>query len=85
MSRIRLNVDRLVLRGFESLEGRALSQALQSQLSKVLSDRATRTNWARPHRTPILKLGRMSLETGTAGARKLGRQVARAVLKGLKP
>lgn len=90
MSRIRLNIDRLVLRGFEPLEGKALSEALQSQLSEVLSaevlsDRATRTNWAHRHRTSVLKLGRMSLDPSTAGARKLGRQVARAVATGLKP
>jgi hypothetical protein len=85
MSRIRLNIDRLVLNGFQPLEAKMLSDALQSQLSEVLSDRATRAEWARSHRTPALKLGRMSLETGTVGARKFGKQVARAVGKGLKP
>jgi hypothetical protein len=85
MSRIRLNIDRVVLRGFEPLEGKALSQALQSQLSQVLAERATRGEWARPLRAPVLKLGRMSLETGTVGARKFGKQVARAVGRGLKP
>ena len=84
MSRIQLNIDRLVLRGFEPLEGKALSEALQSQLSEVLSDRATRADWARSHWTPVLKLGRMSLETGTAGARMFGKQVAGAIGRGLK-
>ena len=85
MSKIRLNIDRLVLNGFEPQEGKVLSEALQSQLSQVLADRATRAEWARSHRTPVMKLGRMPLEAGSTGARKLGGQVARAVGKGLKP
>ena len=85
MSRIRLNIDRLVLNGFEAAEGRALAQALQTQLSQVLADGATRAQWARTHRTPVLKLGRMPLEAGTSGANELGKQVAHAVGQGLKP
>jgi hypothetical protein len=85
MSRIRLNIDRLVLNGFQPLEAKALSEALQSQLSEALSDRRTRAEWARSHRTPMLKLGRISLDTGTVGARKFAKQVAQAVRKGLKP
>src|SRR5262249_21261655 len=85
MSRIRLDIDRLVLRGFDLLEAKALSHALQSQLSQVLAKRGPRGEWARPHGTPILKLGSMPLEKGSAGAVKLGRQLARAVARGLKP
>lgn len=85
MSRIRLTIGRLVLNGFDQLEGKALSEALRLQLSKVLGDSAARAEWARSHRTPVLKLGRMPLEAGTAGAGKFGRQVAQAVGKGLKP
>ncbi len=84
MSRIRLTVDRLVLNGFEALEGKALSEAMRAQLSQMLSERANRAEWARSHRTPVMKLGRMPLEAGTAGAGKLGRQVARAVARGLQ-
>jgi hypothetical protein len=85
MSRIRLNIDRLVLNGFQPLQAKALSEALQSQLSEVLSDCATRAEWTRSHRTPLLKLGKIPLETGTAGARTFGRQIARALGRGLKP
>ena len=85
MSKIRLNIDRLVLNGFEPQEGKVLSEALQSQLSAVLSDRVGRAEWARSHRTPVMKLGRLPLEAGTAGASKFGTQVAQAVGKGLKP
>lgn len=79
-----MNIDRLVLNGFQPQEAKVLSEALQSQLSQLLSDPVERAEWARSHRTPVLKLGSMPLEAGTAGARTFGRQVARAVGRGLK-
>jgi len=85
MSRIRVNIDRLVVNGFQPLEAKALAEALQSQLSEVLSDRITRGERARSQRTPVLQLGRMPLETGTVGAGKLGKRIGQAVGKRLKP
>jgi hypothetical protein len=83
MSRIRLDIDRMVLNGFQPLEAKALTDALQSQLSLVLSD-PTRHEWARSHRTPILKLRPVPLETGSVGAGKLGKRIGQAIGKGLK-
>ena len=85
VSRIRLSIDQLVLRGFEPGDRNALVEGLQSELSRVLGDPATRAEWARSHRTPVLRLGRMPLESGPAAARKFGGRVARAMGKGLRP
>ncbi len=85
MSRIHLNIDRLVLNGLGRGEAAALAETLRKQLSEILADPATRAQWARSHRTPLLKLGRMPLESGNAGARKFGARMAGAVGKGLKP
>lgn len=85
MSRIRLNIDRLVLNGFEAREGKALAKAIEAQLQHVLANPATRSEWARSHRTPVLKLGRMPIAEGTASASRFGKQVANAVGRGLKP
>jgi hypothetical protein len=85
MSRIHVNIDQLVLNGFEARQGKALANALESQLQQVLADPATRGEWARPHRTPVLKLGRVPMQAGTGGAAQFGRQVAKAVGRGLKP
>jgi hypothetical protein len=85
VSRINLTIDQLVLRGFEPGDRKALVEGLQTELSRVLADRATRAEWARPHRTPVLRLGRMPLEFGLPGRRKFGRGMARAMGKGLKP
>ena len=73
------------LNGFEPREGKALASALEAQLQQVLANPATRSEWARSHRTPVMKLGRMPLEVGSAGAAQFGKQVANAVGRGLKP
>jgi hypothetical protein len=85
MSRIHVTIDQIVLKGIEPAERKALVDALQSELSRVLADPGTRADWARTHRTPVLRLGRMPLEPGPTGGRKLGSGVARAIGRGLKP
>jgi len=85
VSVIRVHIDRLVLNGVGRPEGKALAEALQSQLSQSLADPASRAGWARSHRTPVLKLGRMALPAGTSGATSFGKQMGRAVVRGLKP
>jgi hypothetical protein len=84
MSRVRLTIDQLTLKGFEASDGRALAEALQSELAGVLSNPSMRAQWARSHRTPVLRLGRMPIETGSPGGRKFGRGMAHAIGKGLK-
>jgi hypothetical protein len=83
MSRIRVNIDRLVLNGLEPLEAKALEEAFRDQLSQVLADHTKRSEWPRSHRTSVLKLGPVPLETGTVGAVKLGKRIGQATGKGL--
>jgi len=85
MSRIHLTIDRVVLRGVDSGAQKPLVDGLRTELSQLLSNRSTRAEWARPHRTPVLKLGRMLLEPGSAGGRQFGKRVARSIGRGLKP
>jgi hypothetical protein len=85
MSRVRVTIDQVVLRGLEPAERKALLEGLQGELSRVLSDAAARADWAKSHRTPVLKLGRMPIEPGPAGGRKFGGGLARAIGKGLRP
>ena len=85
VSRINLTIDQLVLRGFEPADGKALVEGLQRELERVLADPTSRADWAYSRRTPVLRLGSLPLELGTAGARKFGGNVARAIGKGLKP
>jgi hypothetical protein len=85
MSRIGVKIDRVVLRGFEAGDRKPLIEGLQAELSRLLANPANRAEWARSHRTPVLRLGRVPLETGPAGGRKFGGGLARAIERGLKP
>jgi hypothetical protein len=85
MRRITVTIDQLVLKGFEASDRNVLAAGLQAELSRLLADPAERANWARSRRTPVLRLGRMPLDPGPAGARKFGTSVARAIGRGLKP
>jgi hypothetical protein len=85
MSRIRVTIDRLALKGFDAADRKAIEEGLRSELSRLLADPSARAEWARSRRTPVLRLGRMPLEPGPAGVRKFGVSMARAIGKGLKP
>ena len=62
MSRIRLTIDQIVLRGVEADTRRPLIEGLQAELSRLLADPAGRAEWARSRRTPLLRLGRLAME-----------------------
>jgi len=85
MSRVQVNIDRLVLRGFDAQEAKALVQAMEAQLGNTLKERSKRGEWGQSRSVTVLRLGQMRLEAGTAGARRFGRQAANAVARGLKP
>ena len=80
-----MTIDTLALKGLDAAAGRALVEGLRSELTRVLSDPAARTEWARSRRMPVLRLGPLPLEPGSLGSRKLGQGMARAIGKGLKP
>jgi hypothetical protein len=85
MSRIRLTIDALSLKGFDAADSRALVEGFKRELTRTLSDPVARAAWVRAQRTPVLRLGQIPIETGSAGSRKLGRAIAQGIGKGLKP
>lgn len=84
MSRIRVTIDQAVFKGMNATEARALAAGLKSQLSGMLSNPANRAMWARPQRTPVLRLAPMPMDPGPFGAKKFGGALARVIGKGLK-
>lgn len=78
MSRVRIDIDRLVLKGFDPADRKAIVEGLREELARL-------TGPARSQRTPVLRLGSMPWDPGPAGTRKLGGSIGRAVGKGLKP
>jgi hypothetical protein len=83
MSRIRVTIGKVVLRGIEAGNQDALAEGLQLELTKALANRAIKSAWTRSHRTPVMKLGAMPLQPGPSGSRNFGSGVARAIEKGL--
>jgi hypothetical protein len=85
MSRIEVKIDRVVLRGFDPADRHSLVNGLKSELSRILADPAKGIKSARSQRTPVLRVGRMSMDPGLTGAHKLGGDIAGAIAKGIKP
>jgi len=85
MSRIEVKIDRVVLRGVDPADQHALVNGFKNELSGLLADPATGIRSARSQRTPVLRVGRLSMDPGLGGARKLGGAIAVAIGKGLKP
>lgn len=85
VSRIQLTIDHIVMRGFDPADRDAILVGLRAELERALADPATRAEWARSHRTPVLKLGRIPFTPGPSGGRTFGTRVGGAIGKGLKP
>jgi hypothetical protein len=89
--RVTLHIDRLVLRGIDPLDQHALVDGLKTEMARVLADPANRASLEQSRRTPVLRLGRMPLDPGLAGARSFGGSLGRAIVsssprsKGGKP
>lgn len=78
-------IDRVVLRGVEPRLAQALTASLKQELARVLSESSARAGLNPVRRTEPLRLGRLPLDAGTAGARRFGINVARAIGKRMKP
>jgi hypothetical protein len=86
MSRvIEVNIDRVILRGIDPSDRKAMIEGLEAELSRILADPGSDGQKIQSRRTPVLKLGRMSLEPGPTGGRKFGGGLARAIARGVKP
>jgi hypothetical protein len=84
MSKIHVTIDRLVLSGLDPAARHAFVTSLKTELTRTLADPAQRADWANSRRTPVLRLGRVALDPGVGGARKLGGQVAKSIARGAR-
>jgi hypothetical protein len=85
VTRIRVTVDRVTLRGGAPIDREALLIGLREQLSRtLLVDPAGRGGWGRSRQVPVLRLGAVNWPQGPGSGRRLGRELGNAVGKGLK-
>jgi hypothetical protein len=82
---VEVNIERLVLRGIDPSDRKALIEGLQAELSRVLAEPESSAQRMQSRQTPVLKLGRLPLEPGPSGGREFGGGLARAIGRGLKP
>jgi hypothetical protein len=85
VSRIRLIIGAISLKGFDGPDGKALVDGLERALAQTVADPTVRADSTRSYRQPVLRLGQAPLAPGPAGARRFGRNLATAIGKGLKP
>lgn len=78
MTRIRVTIDHVALRGIDPVERKAILEGLQAELGSLLTDSTTRAHWARSQRVPVVRLGAVPLNPGISGGRQFGSVVARA-------
>jgi hypothetical protein len=74
-----------VLSGLDPAARHAFVTSLKTELTRALANPAQHANWASSRRTPVLRLGRVALDPGVGGARKLGGQVAQGITRSIKP
>jgi len=84
MSKIHVTIDRLVLSGLDPPARHAFITGLKTELTRTLADPSHRSDWTNSSRTPVLRLGRVALDPGVGGARKLGGHVAKGIASGSK-
>ena len=84
-SRVTVHIDKLVLRGIGPGDKQAFVNGLKAELARVLGGQQARAAITSSRTTPVIRIGEMRMEPGLAGARALGRSVARAIAKGMKP
>ncbi len=77
--RVNVTVDRVVLGGLDPAARSAFVDGLRTHLARMLADPAMLASLSCSRRTPVLRLGSVSLQAGNAGARNLGVKVAHAI------
>jgi hypothetical protein len=83
MSSVNVNIDRIILRGIDPSDRHAMINGLRAELARILADPAARAAISQSRRMPALRLGKIPIGPGTAGAGVLGGRIARAIGKGI--
>jgi hypothetical protein len=84
VSRVRVTIDEIALKGFEPNERGPLVEALRAEFAAAFSDPAGRAEWMRSRRMPVLRLPGTPFQGGPGAARKLGATTARAIGRELR-
>jgi hypothetical protein len=82
--RATIHIDRVVLRGVDPQQAKAIVQGLRTELAAVFSSAAFRGRLGNGRSAEVIRLGSMPLGAGRTGAERFGAAVARAAGKGMR-
>lgn len=82
--RATIHIDRVVLRGIDPQQAKAIVEGLRAELAAVFSSAAFRSQLGNGRSAEVIRLGSVPLGAGRAGATRFGAAVARAAGKGMR-
>jgi hypothetical protein len=77
--RVTVHIGRVVLRGIDPVNQKAFESGLRTELARVLNGPSFSGEISQSRRTAALRLGKITMQPGIAGARALGTGVARVI------
>jgi hypothetical protein len=80
-ARVKVVIDRLVLRGVDPHQVQALADGLKAELARTLAQPGASAGL--PRNVPVLQLADAPLHAGRASARAFGTNLAGAIRKGV--
>jgi len=81
---VRIQIDRLVLKGIAAEDRAALVSGLKAELARVLGSAKARDGLTQSSHTPVMRLATIPMERGSGGARTLGRNIGQGIGKRLR-
>ena len=82
--RATIHIDRIVLRGMEPQQARAVVEGLRAELADVFSSAAFRGRLRPGRSAEVIRVGSLPLGAGRSGGKRFGVALARAVRKGMR-
>ena len=83
-TRATIHIDRVVLRGVDPQQAKAIVAGLQAELATVFSNAAFRGKLRNGRSIGTIRLGSVPFGAGRVGAQRFGAAVARAAGKGMQ-
>lgn len=80
MSDVNIYIDELVIENVDGVDREALTQALQEEVARLVSERGIPAAWQQDRNLQHVDAGRVGT---TGGSSQLGRNIARAVVAGI--
>ncbi|HEY3757413.1 MAG TPA: hypothetical protein VGL42_14775 [Opitutaceae bacterium] len=82
MSRVRIHIDQVSLRGLDPAQRNGVMDALRAELKRIAPSAGESA--VKSRRIPVVKLGRVPLNPGSPGGKTIGTGIAQAIGKSLK-